>query len=125
MPPLATSALKFQSIIRTRDRNKTIHPGEPDQVAKRRSQAEVEEGRIQKAAEKANEAERQKSAIAKAAQIEDDLQEDEVARERAAKEAKASIAAFRPKITPPKPNPLPVEADGNTEGQCMVLFHRL
>lgn len=124
MPPVATSALKFQSIIRTRDRNKNIHPGEPDQVAKRRSQAEVEEERTKKAAEKADEAKRQRSAVAKAAQIEDELRRDEVAREKAAKEAKASIAPFRPKITPPRPNPLPVVAKDNfTEGQCIVLFH--
>jgi hypothetical protein len=33
------------------------------------------------------------------------------------------VAAFCPKISPPKPNPLPGVADGNAEGQCMIFFH--
>ena len=115
MAPKSTTALKFQSIIRTRNKNKNVHPGEPDQVAKRRSQAEMEEIRAQKAAENAKEEKRLQSAIAKAASIEDDLREDEEACEKAAKGPKPSVAAFRPRINPPSPDPLPVVTRSSSE----------
>jgi hypothetical protein len=86
----------FQSVIRTREKNKNVHPGEPDQATKRRSHAEVEEIRAQKVAEQKVEANRQTEALANAAHVEDQLRQDDIDRQRFGERPKVPTPVFRP-----------------------------
>jgi hypothetical protein len=99
MPPKAKStASMFKSVIRTREKNKTAHPGEPDQAAKRRTHTEMEEVRSKQIADKKSEDDRQKAALTKAAQVEDALRQEDIDRQKSADQPKPLTQAFRPEV---------------------------
>jgi hypothetical protein len=86
----------FQSVIRTRERNKNVHPGEPDQTTKRRSHAEIQEIKAQKIIEQKVEEDRQSKALANAAHVEDMIRQDDIDRQRFAEQPKIPTPVFRP-----------------------------
>jgi galactose-1-phosphate uridylyltransferase len=96
MPPRMSTSSMFQSVIRTRARNKNVHPGEPDQATKRRSHAEIEEIRAQKAEQQKEQENRQSKALVYVANVEDKLRQDDIDRQKSAEQPKAPTPVFRP-----------------------------
>src|SRR6266508_2928303 len=99
MPSKKSTGLMFQSVIRTRERNKNVHPGESDQVTKQQSQAEMQEIKTQKIEEQKLEEDRQSKALAHAVHVEDKLRHDDSERQRFAEQPKAPTPVFRPEHT--------------------------
>jgi hypothetical protein len=99
MPSKKSAGLMFQSVIRTRERNKNVHPREPDQVTKRRSQAEMQEIKTQRIEEQKLEEDRQSKALAHAAYVEDKLRHNDSKRQIFAEQPKAPAPAFQPEHT--------------------------
>jgi hypothetical protein len=95
-PKAKSTAFMFKSVIQTQEKNKTAHPGEPDQAAKRRSHAEMEEVKAKQIADKKSEDNRQKATLTKAAEVEDALRQEDIDRQISADQPKPSTPAFRP-----------------------------
>lgn len=98
----------------TGPRAKNLHPGAPDQKAKRRTPQEMKEIREKEALEKEKTNEKQKNSIKNVAQIEDDLRREQQERRTLANHS--TVAPFRPPILAPTKSAEPEPEE--SQGEC-------
>jgi hypothetical protein len=104
MPPKAT----FASIIKTRPKNKGIHPGEvvnhdDDGIPKalppmRKTAKEIKETRRQQELEQKTAEQKSQNAIAAVGLVEDSLREEDIARQTRPNRQLENVPAFRPPV---------------------------